>query len=86
MAVVRRPATALELAAAALVVLALAVVLAIAVEVAIDASEASAGGGLPAAAGRLRIVWVRAPAPGSDLRCYVARAPTASVRGLWLCG
>lgn len=53
---------------------------------ALELGSASAAGGLPHRAGPALIVWARAPAPGADLRCYVAR-PAAGVRGpIWLCG
>lgn len=34
----------------------------------------------------VRIEWIRPPAAGSDVRCYVLRDRHLQLRALWLCG
>lgn len=70
-----------------LVAVGLALVAGIGSELLIDASEASgAAAGLPHRVGPVVIVWARVPPPDALLECFVARAPTSSRAGTWLCG
>lgn len=53
-------------------------------ELALD--SAAAASSRPTHVGPVTVVWAREPSPSASLRCFVAREPTKTRGGVWLCG